>query len=109
MEESVPSTISLKACVPTIMHYYAIKKPRSSKWDCGIMLEEKKWDHGIKLEEKNADWEKGEKEIDRSFEMAKLYQFSLKEKIDKNYDLITQCAVTRKRTEGIGNLEFFFK
>ncbi|KNZ46500.1 hypothetical protein VP01_720g7 [Puccinia sorghi] len=40
-------------------------------------VEEERWDHGIKLEDKN--WEKVEKEKDRSFEMAKLDQLESQE------------------------------
>ncbi|KNZ45807.1 hypothetical protein VP01_779g9 [Puccinia sorghi] len=44
-------------------------------------LEEKKWNHGINMEENKLDWEKEEKEKDRSFEMAKLEQLASQEHI----------------------------
>ncbi|KNZ54389.1 hypothetical protein VP01_295g2 [Puccinia sorghi] len=68
-----------------------------NKWAHGIKLEEKKWDHGIKL-----DGEKEEREKERIFVMAKLNQLASQENIGKNYDLITQCVVSIKRTEEIG-------
>ncbi|KNZ55940.1 hypothetical protein VP01_253g10, partial [Puccinia sorghi] len=51
-----------------------------------------RWDHGIKLEEKKLDWEKEEKEEDRSFDMTNLEQLASQEHIGKKYDLITQCV-----------------
>ncbi|KNZ61758.1 hypothetical protein VP01_13617g1, partial [Puccinia sorghi] len=74
-------------------------------------------DKGVELEsgitgsswKKKLDWEKEEKEKDRSFEMAKLERLASQEHIDKKYDLINQCVVSRKSTEEIEQLANFFK
>ena len=79
------------------------------KWDHGINFEEKKWDHSIKLEEKKLDWDKEEEEKDRSFEVANLNQLASQANIGKNYDLINQCVVSGKSTEGIERLANLFK
>ncbi|KNZ50059.1 hypothetical protein VP01_4620g1 [Puccinia sorghi] len=53
------------------------------------------------LGEKKLDWEKEEKEKDQSFEMAKLEKLASQEHIGKNCNLLTQCVVSRNRTEEI--------
>ena len=77
--------------------------------DHGINLEEKKWDHGIKWEEKRLEWEKEEKDRDRSFEMAKLDRLASQDHTGKKYDFITQCVLNGKSTEEIEQLANLFK